>query len=76
MIVGTLAGAATLGLMIPPSLTLIVYSVLINESISKWFMAGILLGLVLASMFMAYIAIYSKLSKNFNPIPEPKPPFF
>jgi tripartite ATP-independent transporter DctM subunit len=76
MIIGTLAGAATLGLMIPPSLTLIVYGVSINESISKLFMAGILPGLVLAGMFMAYVAIYSKLSKNFNPMPEPKLSFF
>lgn len=72
IVIGTLAGAATLGLMIPPSLTLIVYGVSINESISKLFMAGILPGLVLAGMFMAYVAIYSKLSKNYNPIEEPK----
>jgi len=71
MIIGTLAGAATLGLMIPPSLTLIVYGVTINESISKLFIAGILPGLVLAAMFMGYVAIYSKLSKNWNPKPEP-----
>jgi tripartite ATP-independent transporter DctM subunit len=70
MVIGTLAGAATLGLMIPPSLTLIVYGVTINESISKLFMAGILPGLVLALMFMSYVAIYSKLGKDFNPIPE------
>ncbi len=49
MIIGTLAGAATLGLMIPPSLTLIVYGVTIKESITKLFMAGILPGLMLAS---------------------------
>ena len=48
MVIGTLAGAATLGLMIPPSLTLIVYGVSINESIAKLFMAGVLPGLVLA----------------------------
>ncbi len=41
IIIGTLAGAATLGLMIPPSLTLIVYGVTINESITKLFFAGI-----------------------------------
>ncbi len=40
--------------MIPPSLTLIVYGVTVDESISKLFMAGILPGLVLAAMFMAY----------------------
>jgi tripartite ATP-independent transporter DctM subunit len=71
MIIGTLTGAATLGLMIPPSLTLIVYGVTINESISKLFIAGILPGLVLAAMFMGYVAIYSKVSKNWNPKPEP-----
>lgn len=72
MIIGTLTGAATLGLMIPPSLTLIVYGVTINESITKLFFAGILPGLVLAFMFMAYVAIYSKVSNNWNPIAEPK----
>jgi len=59
MIVGTLAGAATLGLMIPPSLTLIVYGVSVEESISKLFMAGILPGMVLAGMFMLYVAGWS-----------------
>jgi tripartite ATP-independent transporter DctM subunit len=71
MIIGTLAGAATLGLMIPPSLTLIVYGVTINESISKLFIAGIFPGLVLAAMFMGYVAIYSMVSKNWKPKPEP-----
>ncbi len=60
MIIGTLTGAATLGLMIPPSLTLIVYGVTINESISKLFMAGI----VLASMFMGYVALWSVFKKS------------
>ena len=59
LIIGTLAGAATLGLMIPPSLTLIVYGVTINESISKLFIAGILPGIVLAAMFMGYVALWS-----------------
>ena len=71
LVIGTLAGAATLGLMIPPSLTLIVYGVTINESITKLFMAGILPGLVLALMFMSYVAIVSKVSKDFSPTPEP-----
>ncbi len=71
MVIGTLAGAATLGLMIPPSLTLIVYGVTINESISKLFFAGILPGLVLALMFMAYVAIMSRVSGNWNPPAEP-----
>ena len=71
MIIGTLAGAATLGLMIPPSLTLIVYGVTINESIRKLFLAGVLPGIVLALMFMGYVALMSRFSKTFNPDPEP-----
>ena len=71
MIIGTLAGAATLGLMIPPSLTLIVYGVTVRESISKLFMAGILPGLVLAAMFMAYAGLAATFSKGFDPAPEP-----
>ena len=70
-VIGTLAGAATLGLMIPPSLTLIVYGVTINESITKLFFAGILPGLVLALMFMGYVALLSKFSKGWSPSPEP-----
>ena len=70
-VIGTLAGAATLGLMIPPSLTLIVYGVTINESITKLFFAGIFPGLVLAVMFMGYVAILSKVSKDWTPSEEP-----
>ena len=75
MIIGTLAGAATLGLMIPPSLTLIVYGVTINESISKLFFAGIMPGIVLAGMFMAYVAITSKVSSQWLPKAEPQMSF-
>ncbi len=71
MVIGTLAGAATLGLMIPPSLTLIVYGVTINESITKLFMAGIVPGLLLAGMFMAYAGVMARLSGDFNPDREP-----
>jgi tripartite ATP-independent transporter DctM subunit len=71
MIIGTLAGAATLGLMIPPSLTLIVYGVSINESITKLFMAGVIPGLVLASLFMLYIVVWHFFSKGERPREEP-----
>ena len=73
--IGTLAGAATLGLMIPPSLTLIVYGVAINESITKLFIAGIIPGLVLAFLFMCYVVVVSKLSKDYHPAVEPEMPF-
>jgi len=71
MIVGTLAGAATLGLMIPPSLTLIVYGVTINESITKLFLAGIIPGLVLAGLFMTYIIGWHFVRRDQRPAPEP-----
>jgi tripartite ATP-independent transporter DctM subunit len=72
MIIGTLAGAATLGLMIPPSLTLIVYGVTINESITKLFMAGVFPGLVLAGLFAAYIIAWHFFGKGERPAEEPK----
>lgn len=72
MIIGTLAGAATLGLMIPPSLTLIVYGVSINESITKLFMAGVFPGLVLAGLFMLYIIGWHFFSPGQRPKPEPR----
>ena len=75
MIIGTLAGAATLGLMIPPSLTLIVYGVTINESITKLFLAGIIPGLVLASLFAGYVVWWSFARREQVPPPEPKMSF-
>ena len=71
MTIGTLAGAATLGLMIPPSLILIVYGVSINESITKLFMAGIVPGLVLAGLFMGYVAVWSFVMRKDAPPREP-----
>jgi len=52
---GSLAGAGTLGFLIPPSLIMIVYAILAEVSIGKMFMAGILPGLLLASIYTAYI---------------------
>ena len=70
MIIGTLAGAATLGLMIPPSLTLIVYGVSINESITKLFMAGVIPGLILSLLFMLYIVFWYFYFPNERPAAE------
>ncbi|GAB4224988.1 MAG: TRAP transporter large permease subunit [Kiloniellaceae bacterium] len=57
MIIGTLAGAGTLGLLIPPSIILIVYGVTVNESIAGLFMAGVFPGIMLALLFMGYIFV-------------------
>ena len=53
MIIGTLAGSATLGLLIPPSIILIVYGVAVEESIARLFVAGVLPGLLLVLGYLA-----------------------
>jgi tripartite ATP-independent transporter DctM subunit len=55
MVIGTLAGAGTLGLLIPPSIIMIVYGVAADVSIAKLFIAGVLPGLLLAALFSGYI---------------------
>ena len=59
MAVGTLAGAGTLGLLIPPSIIMIVYGVAANVSIAKLFIAGVLPGILLALLFMGYIVVWA-----------------
>jgi C4-dicarboxylate transporter, DctM subunit len=59
MALGTLAGSATLGLLIPPSLILIVYGVAAEVSIARLFVAGALPGLLLVALFMGYTAIWA-----------------
>jgi len=56
MVVGSLVGSASLGLLIPPSIIMIVYGVAANVSITKLFVAGVLPGLLLAAVFAAYVA--------------------
>ena len=55
MVVGSLAGGGTLGLLIPPSLSLLIYGALTESSIGRLFLAGFLPGLLFAVMFMGYI---------------------
>lgn len=58
-IIGTLAGSGTLGLLIPPSIMMIVYGVTANVSIAHLFIAGVVPGIVLALLFMAYIVVWA-----------------
>ncbi|MCZ4271908.1 TRAP transporter large permease [Maritalea porphyrae] len=67
LILGTLAGSATLGLLIPPSIILIVYGVSTEQSIARLFIAGILPGILLVGMFAAYIAAIALLKPEIFP---------
>ncbi|TBR41593.1 TRAP transporter large permease subunit [Marinomonas agarivorans] len=68
MAIGSLAGSGTLGLLIPPSIILIVYGVAAEVSIGRLFIAGALPGLLLIVLFMGYLIIWAKL----NPSELPK----
>ncbi|MGI9538268.1 MAG: TRAP transporter large permease [Desulfocapsaceae bacterium] len=67
MSIGTLAGSATLGLLIPPSIILIVYGVATEQSIARLFIAGILPGLLLVALFVGYVAVWSIFHKETIP---------
>ncbi len=68
--IGTLAGAGTLGLLIPPSIIMIVYGVAANVSIAKLFIAGVIPGLLLGLLFMGYIVVWALFNKDKVPPPE------
>ena len=55
---GSLAGAGTLGFLIPPSIIMIIYGVVAEQSILELFIAGVIPGLCLAALYMAYIAAH------------------
>jgi len=67
LLLGSLAGSGTLGLLIPPSIILIIYGVTVQESIAKLFIAGIIPGIMLAIFFMFYVIGWSMLNKNSMP---------
>jgi len=71
MALGTLAGSATLGLLIPPSIIMIVYGVAADVSIAKLFLAGVVPGLLLASLFMLYIIVWSLFNRDKIPAADP-----
>ena len=67
LLLGSLAGSGTLGLLIPPSIILIIYGVAVQESIAKLFIAGIIPGIMIALIFMSYVIIWSSLNKKKMP---------
>ncbi|NKE45865.1 TRAP transporter large permease subunit [Roseomonas frigidaquae] len=72
--IGSLAGAGTLGLLIPPSIVMIVYGVAAEVSIVRLFIAGLLPGLLLITLFSGYIAIWSLLNPKLVPPADPPMP--
>ncbi len=67
ILLGSLAGSGTLGLLIPPSIILIIYGVAVQESIAKLFIAGIVPGIMIALIFMSYVIIWSLINKKIMP---------
>lgn len=70
MMLGTLAGSATLGLLIPPSIILIVYGVATEQSIARLFIAGVLPGVMLVSLFIGYVIVWSLFNRDAIPAGE------
>ncbi len=76
ILLGSLAGSGTLGLLIPPSIILIIYGVAVQESIAKLFIAGIIPGIMIALIFMSYVIIWSLINKSEMPKNFEKYSFF
>ena len=68
--IGSLAGAGTLGLLIPPSIIMIVYGVSADVSIAKLFIAGVFPGLLLASLFSGYLIVWALMNPGKIPPPD------
>ena len=67
ILLGSLAGSGTLGLLIPPSIILIIYGVTVQESIAKLFIAGIFPGIMIALIFMSYVIVWSLTNHKIMP---------
>lgn len=70
IVIGTLAGAGTLGLLIPPSLIMIVYGVSADVSITRLFAAGVMPGLLVAGLMMGYIGVWALFNRKNVPQAE------
>jgi C4-dicarboxylate transporter, DctM subunit len=63
-VIGSLGGASTLGLLIPPSIVMIVYGVAAEVSIAKLFVAGVIPGLMLAGLFSGYLMVWALMNPD------------
>lgn len=71
MALGTLAGSGTLGLLIPPSIPMVVYAVTANVSVLQVFLAGFLPGLLVMGLYSGYIIVWSLLNPGKTPPRDP-----
>ena len=67
MAIGTLTGSGTLGLLIPPSIMMIVYGITTQTSVARLFLAGVLPGILMIVLFMGYVVVWSMLHKDSRP---------
>ncbi|SDY12565.1 TRAP transporter large permease [Citreimonas salinaria] len=67
LILGTLAGSATLGLLIPPSIILIVYGVATEQSIARLFIAGLIPGVLVMTLFAGYVMVRAMMTPGLIP---------
>jgi len=67
MAAGSLAAGGTLGILMPPSIAMIVYGTFTETSVAKLFMAGVVPGLLLTAMFMAFVAVYARMRPGVAP---------
>ena len=71
--IGTICASGSLGTMIPPSIVLIIYGLITETSIKALFTASFLPGFILASFFIVYIAVRTRLNPSLAPLPDPVP---
>jgi tripartite ATP-independent transporter DctM subunit len=71
---GSLAGAGTLGILIPPSITMVVYAVAANVSIIQVFLAGFLPGLLVMALYSGYLIVWSLANPSKTPPADPPMP--
>jgi tripartite ATP-independent transporter DctM subunit len=74
LVLGSLAGSGTLGLLIPPSVMMIVYGVAAEVSVARLFIAGLLPGLLVMLLFMGWVALAGLLNTRQMPPPDPPLP--
>lgn len=74
LVVGSIAAGATLGILIPPSVNMIIYGAMTNTSVGRLYAAGVIPGLLLTLMFMAVVLVMCRWRPSLAGTPEPRLP--